>query len=118
MDLLVDDSGDLVIRNGDLVLIDGAEEIAQRLRIRLRLFVGEWFLAPAEGVPYFERILGRKITKAALLSLLREQILACPGVAEVTSLTAEVDGGRRSVSVSFRATTTDGDPLAASLELP
>lgn len=118
MDLLLDDTGDLVIRNGDLVLIDGAEEIAQRLRIRLRLFVGEWFLAPAEGMPYFDRILGQKVSRATLLSILREQILACPGVEEITSLDAQVDGERRSVSVFFRVTTTDGDPVELTTEVP
>lgn len=118
MDLLLDDSGDLALVNGDLVTVTGVDEIAQRVRVRLRLFAGEWFLAPDQGVPYFDRILGQKISKAALLSILREQVLACPGIASIATLEADVDSARRSVSVTLSATTTDGDPLAATLELP
>lgn len=118
MDLLLDESGDLALVDGDLVMVSGVDEIAQRLRIRLRLFAGEWFLAPDAGVPYFERILGQKISKAALLSILREQVLACPGVASIETLDADVDGARRSVTVTLSVTTDEGQPLAATLELP
>ena len=44
--------------NGLLVLVDNNEQLLQKIRQRLRLFYGEWFLDVRRGVPYFENILG------------------------------------------------------------
>lgn len=111
MDLALDENGDLALSGGDLVLLEGAEEVAQRLRIRLRLFLGEWFLDASAGMPYFQRILGHKIAEPALLSILREQILDTPGVESIESLTAHLDGARRNMQVRFRVTTADGETV-------
>ena len=113
MDLALDQNGDLALSGGDLVLITGAEEVAQRIRIRLRLFLGEWFLAPEEGMPYWQRILGHRITRPALLSIFRQAIQDTEGVASIESLSADVDGARRSVRISFRVTTDTGAVVEA-----
>lgn len=116
MDFRLDREGDLVLQRGDLAMVSGVEEIAQRLRIRLRLFLGEWFLDEAAGVPYWEQILGSKIGKPALLSIFREQLLACPGVLEVTSIDADMGAGSRDVRLTFTASTEVGD-LSDSIEV-
>lgn len=113
MDLALDQNGDLALSGGDLVLIAGAEEVAQRIRIRLRLFLGEWFLAPEEGMPYWQRILGHRITRPALLSIFRQAIQDTEGVASIESLSADEDGARRSVRISFRVITDTGAVVEA-----
>ena len=51
MDILLDASGDLCIsESGDLKLEDS---VAQKIRIRLLWFEGEWRWDVEEGLPYF-----------------------------------------------------------------
>src|SRR5690606_14956974 len=113
MDLALDQNGDLALSSCDLVRISGAEEVARRLRIRRRLFLGEWFLAPDEGMPYWQRILGHRITRPVLLSIFRQAIQDTEGVASIESLSADVDGARRSVKIHFRVTTDTGEVVEA-----
>ena len=47
-------TGDLVLRDGDVLLIDNAERVAQQILITLRFWLGEWFLNTKDGIPYLE----------------------------------------------------------------
>lgn len=115
MDLALDQDGDLAFSGGDLVLITGAEEVAQRIRIRLRLFRGEWFLDEGAGVPYFERILGAKLGRQGLVSIVREELRRVQGVASIESLSAEIEGRR--ARITFRVTTNAGEVAEGAEEI-
>ena len=43
-DILQDDDGDINVTNNRLGFVNGADEVEQLLRQRLRTFFGEWFL--------------------------------------------------------------------------
>lgn len=105
MDLKLDgDSHDLLFVNGECpVTTESREVVAQRLTIRLNSFFGEWFLNTKYGVPWFERILGRKTSKAGVDRILQEQILQERGVLEITSFTSTFKN--REYSMSFRVRT-------------
>lgn len=99
--------------NGDMQIpgewITGSEAIAQTVGVRLRLFRGEWFPNADEGIPYFSDIFGVKNPKlAAIRSLLSRAILATPGIQRLDSCDLEFDPETRSLSVSWSATTWDG----------
>ena len=54
MDILLDRSGDLLLSDtGDIVLNDS---VAQKIRIRLLWFEGEWKWDREEGIPYLSLI--------------------------------------------------------------
>lgn len=118
MDLqLTSDSSDLLIGDdGDLALVSGIDSIAQHLTIRLRFFRGEWILDLRIGFPYFEEVLRKAPDLNVIRSLFREAILTTPGVLELADLTLDYDGVTRTLSVSFRAQTTEG-PLTFDREL-
>lgn len=71
---------DIVLQNGDLVLVDGLDWIRQRLEIRLDIQVGEWFLDITEGLPWRESILVRNPNLQAVRALFVSRILSTPGV--------------------------------------
>lgn len=106
MDLKLDAFGDLDIGADDLQLISGPEAVSQHLRIRLRLFKGEWFLDTRIGVPYFQRLLGAKTSGAAVKALFRKAILGTPGVKGVTALAIDYDNPTRRLTVRFDAVVT------------
>ena len=100
-------TGDLRLDAGSLVVIDGADALAQRIRCRVRLWLGEWFADTAIGVPW-QQILGTKNAQSFAEATLRRVVATCPGVSHVDAFSFAFDGPRRAASVSFRVTATDG----------
>lgn len=111
MDIEVDNSGELVFENGDLVLLDADEAIAQSLRISLRMFLGEWFLNTDEGIPYIQSIFTKAPRISIITTVLRRAILAVPGVEEIKTFDVQFNAAARQLSVSFDARITDGGTL-------
>lgn len=102
MDLLLDPvTHDCVFINGYCpVTQERVDVVAQRLKIRLLTFYSEWEFNTAYGVPYFERILGRKVLKEDVDNIFREQVLLEPGVAEI--LTFDSTLINRNYSLEFK----------------
>lgn len=106
---------------GDIALpirwVRGYDAIAQRIRARLRFFLGEWFLDTRQGMPYFQRILKKHPRMPVVNALFRKAIRTTPGVKSVDSLTVKIAHRNARVgSVDFRATLDDGLILTATDE--
>lgn len=109
VDLAMDiNTNDLVLRDGDLMIIDNAERVAQQILISLRFWYGEWFLNTTEGVPYLEYILVKNPNIAHVRQVLTEQIEAVPGVQSVDSMSIDFDQQGRTLAVDYAATTDYG----------
>jgi len=108
MDLLLDENNDLVFINGQTPTTSyPVQVVAQRLGIRLRTFLGEWFVNTSYGIPYWQRILGRKTTKAAIDKIFQQQILDEVGVMQITSFNSTFEN--RQYSLSFRVKVVSGE---------
>jgi hypothetical protein len=101
-------SNDLVIRDGDIFLIDNAERVAQQILITLRFWYGEWFLNTTEGVPYLEYILVKNPNLAHVRQILTEAIESVPGVVSLDSMDIDFDRQGRTLAVEYSATTDFG----------
>lgn len=103
--------GDAVFKNGPLTKEDVTqpftENVGQRLRLRLLTFEGEYFLDTTYGVPYWQRILGRKPTKSAVDQILQQEILDERGVKEITFFSSTF--ANRQYSASFRVKCVNGE---------
>ena len=104
--------------NGRLILpprvITGPEKIAQSVGIRLRTFLGEWFLDLDHGVPYLGGVLGRQRPEM-VEQLLRQQVLGVAGVRRITAFSLDIDPRTRRAAVAFAAEVDGGE---ASGEVP
>lgn len=112
MDLLMDVNGtnDLVYVNGECpVVSDLPGVVAQRLFIMLRTFMGEWFLNTQHGIPYFQNILGKKITKSGVDNILQDKILAETEVSRISEWTSDLAPQSRAYSVRFKVIATNGE---------
>lgn len=90
MDLLLNTlTHDIVWNNGPLTkeytTQPYTQTVAQRLKIRLLNFQGEWFMDTTYGVPYWQSILGVKTTKSRVDLIFQQQILLEQGVKEIVS---------------------------------
>lgn len=110
MDLLLDrEKHDLVFVNGATpVTGDRTDAVVQRLYIRLRTFLSEWYLNEFYGVPWLERILGHKTRKSTVDKILQTEILGVKGVDRIVFFSSSWDNAYRHYSCTFVVKTDEG----------
>ena len=101
-------TGDLVVQNGDLMIVSNGERVAQQVLITLREWLGEWFLKTSDGVPYLEYILVKNPNEAHVRQILTEAIENVEGVKKVTELEFVFNRILRSLTVSYEIATDYG----------
>ena len=107
-DLKLDSQHDLLIRNGQLVLVDGVNQTAQQIKIALLTFLGEWFMDTSVGLPWFEQNLIKQPEKAKVENIFRKKVLEVKDVLRVIEMSLEVERQSRALIVSFKAETSNG----------
>lgn len=85
---------------------DNAESVAQKIKIALRTYFGEWFANTTIGVPYFQEILKKGVSKEYVDTIFIDIIRSVDGVLRITQYVSEitVDGLYRA---AFTAETSD-----------
>lgn len=113
------DADDLYLTtSGDMRLTQSLEEeVAQHLRIRLRFFLGEWFLDTTQGIPFFRDVLRKNPSLSLLRALFRRAIQSTPGVDAVQKLDLSVDSSRLA-TLTFDALLSDGTVLKSEDFVP
>lgn len=116
-DLKVDDKGDLVIDpvTHDLVIIDGIEEIAQRIKATLEIRYGEMQLFdPDMGMDYTD-LLGKRFNEADASSQIRETIQTyVPEVEAVDDIKFNFLPNRH-LQIDFKVTATPTESESAEI---
>lgn len=108
MDIKLDEDGDISLVSGDTQTTSiGAEDLAQRLRIRLNTFQGEWFMDNTLGIDWWNRVMGKNRSKMAVDALIQDAILKEPDALQIVSYTSSISTDRK-FSCSFRVRTEDG----------
>jgi hypothetical protein len=108
---------DILIENGTPRLTsDDLEDAAQRLKIRIWIFQGEWILDTREGVPYYQQILD-KTSRAAVDAILRAKILEEPLVERINQFSSTFDKANRSYELDFEVILTTGETLTQTFEI-
>lgn len=109
MDLLLDpNSHDIVFVNGfPSVTQSQGEIVAQRLKIALYTFLGEWFLDETIGVPYFQQIFGKVRSKSAIDVIFQNIISNDEGVVEIREFTSSMSSGDRGYTMTFKVRVAD-----------
>jgi hypothetical protein len=111
MDLALNENHDLDLFNGDLFLVSEVDAVTQYLKQRMKLFLGEWFLDEASGIPYFDRILVKNPNLVEIDAIFKNEILSTPGVVELLEFSINIDGQARSMRLAFRARSREGEIL-------
>lgn len=99
---------DLDTSGFELHIAEGLDATAQRIKVRLKLFLGEWFLDLLAGIPYYQDILVKNPDETAINAIIKEAILSVPTVIELVTYTASLDNARRTFTVTFHCRTEDG----------
>ena len=99
---------DLQLVNGDLLVINNKERIAQQLRVTLWEWLGEWFLDARDGVPYREYILVKSPNMKHIRQVLSDNIMKVDGVNRIDELNLNYNPKNRTLIVTFAVDTDDG----------
>lgn len=102
----LDANGDIVTRG--VQFIDGRDEIAQTIKTRLALFLGEYFRNIKDGTPWYEQILGKFTSLDVVEAVLRTRIANTPGVIRLTEFNTDFDLDARKYSLSASVLTEYG----------
>lgn len=103
MDIMLDSGGDLYISAaGDIVL---ENSVAQKIRIRLLWFEGEWRWDDEEGLPYMEDLFQKNPDTDAFETAVREKIFEVDEVTEVKNVQVDYDRKTRMAVIRYTAMT-------------
>lgn len=116
-DILLTPDGDLAFIGGDLVLARGDAAVAQEIAIRVRFFLGEWFLDNTAGIPYFEQVFVKPPNIERVRALLSQEIERVDGVARVEQVSIAFIGQDRRLEASYRAVLSSGQTVEGNAEV-
>ncbi len=88
--------------------ISGIDEIAQTVKTRLRLFLGEYFRDVREGTPWFQQILGKPESISAANAVIAQRISRTPGVQELIGFEVSFDVATRKYTIRAEILTPFG----------
>lgn len=102
MDIQLDNTGDLLISHfGISTTTDAVSALVQRLKIKLQLFKGEWFLNTNAGVPYFQEIFVKGFDQAYVDTIFRSIIINTTDVKSLQKYSSSFDRTNRKFSFTF-----------------
>lgn len=103
-DFLLDkETHDLVIQNNDFVLASPNQIVAQRIKQKLLLNRGEWFIDTEVGIPYIEEVFVKNFSLTSIEALFVRAIREVKGVAELRDINVTLDKAKRILTVDFVA---------------
>lgn len=108
-DIKLGSNHDLVIVNGDLVILpDSVDSIIQDLDQALLEFLGEWFLDTSQGLPYYQSIFVKNPNLNLIEGIIQNRILDVDGIDEMVDFVFAYDKVKRGLTMSFDAKCTNG----------
>lgn len=114
MDILLSADGDLYLtEKGDISL---ADSVAQKIKIRLRWWLGEWRWDEEEGLPYRDDLFIKNPDTDGFEMAVREKIFEIDEVTEVRNVSVEYDRKTRAGKISFEAL-TDTETIREEVEI-
>ena len=103
----LDDNGDIAT-SGTQFLTE-RDEIAQVVRTRLRLFLGEYFRDITDGTPWFQTVFRKKSSLSSKEATIRNRISRTVGVQRLTKFETDYDIATRKYAVNVGILTTYGE---------
>lgn len=104
-------NGDIVFdENGELIMIEGPEEIAQCAECVLGTNEGEWFLNLNLGIK-FKKFLGKNLSEEEMREEIRKGLFQEERIKTVEEIRFSADFKNRTMDIYFVATTINGDVI-------
>lgn len=113
---LTENENDLELINKDFyITTEFSRYVSQKLRIRLSMFKGEWYLNINKGLPYFESIWIKNPNVSYIEDLFKIEITTCPGIEELLSFNLTIEKSTRELFVDFTAKLENGEIISETI---
>lgn len=114
MDILLSSDGDLhLTEKGDISLVNS---VTQKIKIRLKWWLGEWRWDEDEGLPYKDELLIKNPDTDSFEMSVREKIFEVDEVTEVKDVSVTYDKKTRVGKILFTAL-TDTETIREEVEI-
>jgi len=121
----VDAAHDMTFGAGRRNLAATGEATGQRLRCRILMIQGEWFLDTGAGVPWWapegngvQPIMGGTKNLQYAEAVIKAAILGTDGVATLDSFSMSFNGTTRKLTIAASGTSVDGDAFNITVTGP
>jgi len=112
----LDENWDPVYGSGTDDYIFDQEAVMQIIQSRLRLWRSEWWENLNEGLPMFQRILGKLGTSKAIVDrLIQNRILESPYVISITKFVSDFNGDSRRYECETTVNTEFGTVIVTNI---
>jgi len=108
------DLDDIAIVNGDLVLIEGIEELRQNVVLKLKTFSREMWLSPFAGIPYLrprpgetQQLIGKIVSLDDLAAIFENAMLEYDEIDTLEALELDYNTSTKELSVTIQATANE-----------
>lgn len=109
---------DPVTGKRSVFLLTGALYVRQKITVKLKFFLGEWYRDKREGVPYYRDVFVKNPNLDLIRSIFKAVIKTIPEVKSVDNLNLVYDPIDRILAVSFSAPLVGGDILVVQPTAP
>lgn len=108
MDLKIDlVTGDLDVSDNEVQTVgEGGQAIAQRVRIRLKMFYREWILDREAGTKWYQKVLKKGADQYVVDQELRKRVLDTEGVSKIRYWNSGFNASTREYELDFIVVTT------------
>ena len=83
--------------------------LAQKIRIRLSIFLGEWYLDTTIGIPYLQAAQDKNTNRTVLEAAIKAKIATTTGVARIELFETTYDGVGRVLRINFIVRDNEGN---------
>jgi len=101
-------NNDFVYEDGRLVTITGVDALAQILKNKISIWLGEWYLAENFGVDYFGLFNQKTFLDKRFRLIISNILLSDSRVNKIIKLNVSFDNSTREITASFTVETTEG----------
>lgn len=102
--------GDIELdETGDPVWTDGPTYIRQRLSVRFKFWLGEYFLDLRQGIPYRREVFVKNPNIDRIREIFRQVIVTTPGVLRLNTFELNYDPSARRMTFKFHASVEGGE---------
>jgi len=107
--IALDKNGNFLRTNGRTVVLSGRSALAQRVRNRLALWKGEFFLSDSESIDWKKNLQQGYVSENIFRSEISDVISQDPEIESITTITIKIDeADSRKVLIDFVAASVYG----------
>lgn len=115
IDFAIDSNGNFLREsNGIRMTKTRIEYVAQKLQIKFRFFLGEWYLNTDLGIPYLTKMLEKGVDIAFIEAVFKSSIYEVPEIQELKTFSVTVEPASRKLKVNFSAKLVNTDDTESS----